>query len=122
MSDLVFQYFAQRFRPRATAEHSLLLFVAPAGQIRTWAGVPRKAFDYQHGFQRTLQPERVTEIAAYFREDARNFSPTSIVIGFTRRVGIEPTQTLTTDLSNVDAVSVHITMHDLMRMSVAKRF
>lgn len=71
MSEQIYEYLGQRFRPREGAEQELLLFVAPAKHIRSWAGVPRKAFDYQHGFQRTLNPARVSEVAAYFQEDSK---------------------------------------------------
>ena len=71
MVDLQYQYVAHRFQPRAGTTQSLLLFVAPATDIRSWAGVPRKAFDYQHGFQRTLNPGRVSEVVQYFQEDPK---------------------------------------------------
>lgn len=89
MPNLQFTYSAQRFKPRAGSDQELLLFVAPATDIRTWAGVPRKAFDYQHGFQRTLNPGRVGDVSRYFGEDQRNISPTSIVVGFTGSVLID---------------------------------
>ena len=89
MVDLQYEYVAHRFQPRAGTTQSLLLFVAPATDIRSWAGVPRKAFDYQHGFQRTLNPGRVSEVVQYFREDPKNLSPTSIVVGFTGAVTID---------------------------------
>jgi hypothetical protein len=53
MANLEYDYVAHYFRPRQGSDQRLLLFVAPASDIRSWAGVPRKAFDYQHGFQRT---------------------------------------------------------------------
>src|SRR5262245_22648848 len=77
-----FEYVAQRFQQREGSPE-IFLFVAPAAEIRKWAGVPRKTFDYQHGFQRTLSTPRVTEVADFFREDAKNISPTAIVVGFT---------------------------------------
>jgi hypothetical protein len=92
MTDLHYEYLGQRFRPRDESDQQhLLLFVAPARDIRSWAGVPRKAFDYQHGFQRTLSQTRVSEISQYFREDTKNISPASIVVGFTGAVTVEPT-------------------------------
>jgi hypothetical protein len=70
--DLQYEYVAHRFQPRGGSDQSLLLFVAPATEIRTWAGVPLRAFDYQHGFQRTLNPGRVNDVIQYFREDPKN--------------------------------------------------
>lgn len=89
MPDLEYLYEAQRFRPRPGAQQELLLFVAPASEIRTWAGIPRKTFDYQHGFQRTLNHGRVGEVSQFFAHDARNVSPTSIVVGLSDAVQVE---------------------------------
>lgn len=89
MSDITYFYEAFRYRPRADGEQTILQFVAPASEIRSWAGVPRKAFDYQHGFQRSLNSQRVTEVSQYFAKDPRNVSPTSVVVGFTGDVKIE---------------------------------
>ena len=108
MADQSFEYFGQRYRPREDAAQDLLLFVAPAKHIRTWAGVPRKAFDYQHGFQRTLNQGRVSEVAAYFKEDPKNVSPTSIVVGLTGNVIIEPVE----GGEAVGSVKIKITVPD----------
>src|SRR5690348_11302394 len=86
-----YTYAAHRFEPRDGADASLLLFVASATDIRTWAGVPRKAFDYLHGFQRTLDGGRVSDVSQYFSEDTKNISPTSVVIGFTRPIDVQET-------------------------------
>jgi len=112
MSELTYEYLAQRFRPREGADQELLLFVAPAKHIRSWAGVPRKAFDYQHGFQRTLNPGRVSDVATYFQEDVKNISPTSIVVGFTGAVSIE---SLGGD-AGVETVKVRISLPNMPEM------
>jgi hypothetical protein len=117
MSSLSFEYFAQRYKPRDAGAQQLLLFAAPAEDIRTWAGVPRKAFDYQHGFQRTLNPGRVSEVAEFFMEDTRNISPTSVVIGFTGLVSVEPVQGLTAS-SAIELVKIRINLPDLTALSV----
>jgi hypothetical protein len=115
MPDLEFTYSAQRFRPREGHEQELLLFVAPAADIRAWAGVPRKAFDYQHGFQRTLNPGRVVDVTKYFREDAKNVSPTSIVVGLTADVAIDGPQPTGTAPAQV---TVRISLPDYAAMSI----
>lgn len=74
-----FEYFAQSFAQRPGGQ-KLLTFVAPASEIRLWAGVPRKHFDYEHGFQRTLAPKRIIDISDYFTENEENISPTSVII------------------------------------------
>jgi hypothetical protein len=76
----IYRYTAMQYLAR-DAGPPLLLFVAPADEIRLWAGVPRKAFDYLHGFQRSLEASRVEEVTAYYKEDLRNVSPTAVVVG-----------------------------------------
>jgi hypothetical protein len=95
----------------------LLLFVAAARDIRAWAGVPRKAFDYQHGFQRTLNPARVTDVIRYFQEDPKNVSPTSIVVGFTGQIDMHPVDG---GLGAVEAVRVTIRVPDLTQTPVGE--
>jgi hypothetical protein len=112
-----YRYIAQRFKPRVGSEQDLLLFAAPAGDIQQWAGVPRKAFDYEHGFQRTLQGPRVVEIADFFKQSERNFSPTSIVIGL-RRATITPMQDSHPQGVGVQMVSVDIEAPDLSSFSL----
>jgi hypothetical protein len=112
MADRQFEYLAQRFRPREAADQSLLMFISPAADILSWAGVPRKAFDFQHGFQRTLNPARVKDVAGYFLEDAKNISPTAIVVGFTGTVVVESVPLPETGQSSVETVRVRITVPD----------
>ncbi|HTR13726.1 MAG TPA: hypothetical protein VMI72_10875 [Roseiarcus sp.] len=114
MADLHYEYLGQRFRPREESEQQLLLFVAPARDIRSWAGVPRKAFDYQHGFQRTLNQSRVSEISQYFREDTKNISPTSIVVGFTGAVTVEAAGPEVQD--GVEPIKVRIMLPNLTQL------
>jgi hypothetical protein len=116
MVDLQYEYVAHRFQPRGGSDQSLLLFVAPATEIRTWAGVPRKAFDYQHGFQRTLNPGRVNEVVQFFREDPKNISPTSIVVGFTGAVTTEP---LSGEASgSIETVRIRVTVPDFAQTAL----
>src|SRR5258708_5930479 len=117
MATLDFEYLAQRFYPRQGTDQPLLLFVAPAADIRNWAGVPRKAFDYQHGFQRTLNPGRVSEVAQYFLEDARNISPTSIVVGLMGGVKIEPIYSSSAG-AKVETVKVRVSIPDFSQKSI----
>lgn len=111
MTTRTYTYLAQRYSPRSDKPQPLLLFVAPASQIRSWAGVPRKAFDYQHGFQRTLQPNRVAEVAEFFLHDEHNISPTSVVVGFTQPVKVEPVDPAA-DLNQVHMVKVTVEVDD----------
>ncbi|MFI5955393.1 hypothetical protein [Cryptosporangium sp. NPDC051539] len=68
-----FRYPAYRMYQTDTGK-PLVLFAAPAADIEHWAGVPqRKRLDEREtlGFQREGKPERVREIASFFR-DPRN--------------------------------------------------
>lgn len=68
-----FRYPAYRMYQTDTGK-PLVLFAAPAADIAHWAGVPqRKRLDEREtlGFQREEKPERVREIASFFR-DPRN--------------------------------------------------
>lgn len=115
MADKTYIYEAYRYQPRADNNQTILQFVAPASEIREWAGVPRKAFDYQHGFQRSLSPQRVTEVSRYFAEDPRNVSPTSVVVGFTGDVKLEvlPDRKLPPGARNLgDPVLIQVTVPD----------
>jgi hypothetical protein len=58
----------------------LVTFVAPVGDIKAWAGVPRKHFNYQHGFQRTLAEKRVNDLRDFYAMDAQNLTPTSVIV------------------------------------------
>jgi hypothetical protein len=115
MPDDIYEYLAHSYAPRDGAEQNVLLFVAPAADIRSWAGVPRKAFDYQHGFQRTLNDGRVNDVARFFRESKRNVSPTSIVVSFTGPVALEATGA---PVNGITPVKVTITVPRYSEMSI----
>lgn len=115
MSDQSYEYLAYSYPPRDGSEQKLLLFVAPAADIRSWAGVPRKAFDYQHGFQRTLNSGRVNDVARFFRESNRNISPTSVVVGFT---GVVELEILGEPVDGVEPVKLRIKVPRYGEMSI----
>lgn len=115
MSEEIFEYLAYSYPPRDGTDQKLLLFVAPAADIRSWAGVPRKAFDYQHGFQRTLNSSRVNDVARFFRESDRNISPTSVVVGFT---GVIELQIFGDPLDDVQPVKLKISVPRYADMSL----
>ncbi|MBB3319934.1 hypothetical protein FHT77_005852 [Rhizobium sp. BK181] len=107
MNTIPYEYIGQRFKPREGTDQQLLLFVAPAEDIRSWAGVPRKAFDYQHGFQRTLNPGRVGDVMKYFKDSERNISPTSVVVGLTGAVEITPLKDVAGNFSEIVKITIN---------------
>lgn len=115
MPEKHYEYIAQLFEPREGAG-KILQFIAPAADIAGWAGVPRKAFDYQHGFQRTLQLSRIREVADFFKKDARNISPTSVVVGFTGPVETEVLEAVQSPYST--AVRLRVKLEDLDALSL----
>lgn len=73
-----YSYVGLEFSQREN--ESLVTFVAPVGEIKAWAGVPRKHFNYQHGFQRSLADKRVNELKTFYALDSQNVTPTSVVV------------------------------------------
>jgi len=73
------RYLGFRFQ-QTPGSPSVVTFVAPAEEIRTWAGVPHKTTDFIGGFQRPLS-DRFKKIIDFFDEQG-NASPTAIVVAF----------------------------------------
>jgi hypothetical protein len=73
-----YKYTGFTYSPRNNG--SLVSFIAPVGDIKAWAGVPRKNFNYQHGFQRTLSEKRVAELREFYALNDKNLTPTSIIV------------------------------------------
>ena len=85
-----FAYAALRFKQRHNGSE-LLTFVAPVGEIKVWAGVPRKHFNYLHGFQRSLADGRVLALKDFYDQDDQNLTPTSIVVAIRKQaISITP--------------------------------
>ena len=75
----------------------LVSFVAPAEELLSWAGIPRRSEQNLSGFQRTDDPIRIGKAKSYF-EMPDNQSPTALVVGIhppphddSRRVTLELT-------------------------------
>ncbi|MBZ4418762.1 hypothetical protein [Myxococcus sp. RHSTA-1-4] len=73
------RYLGFRFN-QTPGSPAVVTFVAPAEEIRTWAGVPHKTTDFIGGFQRPLS-DRFKKIIDFFDEQG-NASPTAIVVAF----------------------------------------
>lgn len=80
-----FRYLARLYRQTGPSSLPIVTFVARAGDIARWAGVPRKAEELGKGtytgFQRALDEERAEDIEDFFTEP-KNLSPTAIVVAF----------------------------------------
>jgi hypothetical protein len=76
-----YKYFGLLFQQRPEAVKTIQ-FVAAAEDIKDWGGVPSKSATYMKGFQRALIDSHKNEITEYFEIDAKNISPTSVVVAF----------------------------------------
>lgn len=80
----------------------LVSFVAPAEELLTWAGIPRRSEHNLSGFQRAEDPVRIAKAKSYFQLPD-NQSPTALVVGIhpaddaQRRVTLEFTGGVDTD-------------------------
>jgi hypothetical protein len=64
----------------------LILFVAAAEDLLTWAGIPQRTDSNAVGFQRADSPERVLQTKEFFNLPP-NQSPTALIVGIHRPVG-----------------------------------
>src|SRR3954454_18960459 len=81
-----YRYFGRDYR-QALDESSpwLVSFVAPASELMTWAGVPRRSEQNKAGFQRMEDQSRIDRAKEYFQQPL-NQSPTSIILGLHGRL------------------------------------
>jgi hypothetical protein len=74
-----FSYPVLAFRQQVSAPVQVA-FVAHAGEILEWAGVPRKSDELLTGYQRFRDDKRVDQEIVPFFSDQRNCSPTAIIV------------------------------------------
>ncbi len=76
------EYSATAYRQALNPDAPWLIsFVAPAEEVHTWAGIPRKTDNTLTGFQRPDEEPRVLKAKDYFSQFTTNQSPTSLVLG-----------------------------------------
>lgn len=63
-------------------------FVAHAGEIMQWAGIPRKSDELLTGYQRFRDSNRVDQEIVPFFQNAQNCSPTAIIVALRKDTGI----------------------------------
>jgi hypothetical protein len=80
MDPISYDGFAYRQSSDPSAQW-IVSFVAPAEEIRKWAGIPRRAEGSEFGFQRIANDKRVERAKEFFRLSGNNQSPTSIILG-----------------------------------------
>jgi hypothetical protein len=89
-------------------EHSPIqvAFVAYAGEVMDWVGVPRKSDELLTGYQRFLDPNRINQQIVPFFQNPRNSSPTAIIVALRRDSGLGK---CTLEASDVPAGKVILT-------------
>jgi len=78
MNTKTYPAFIFRQRPNSPLQ---VAFVAPSGEIDSWARVPTKRTGNIRNFQRAELPGHIKEVETFFR-DQDNASPTAVVVGF----------------------------------------
>src|SRR5262245_7139169 len=85
-------------------------FIAKAGEVMDWAGVPRKSDELLTGFQRFRDDSRIDqEIVPYF-QDSRNCSPTAIIVALRRDSGIGKCSLETSDIPMGQVIETFLTI------------
>ena len=83
MARTQFTYEAFAFRQQEKAPIQVA-FVADAGEVIQWAGVPRKSDELLTGFQRFRDDNRINQEIVPFFQDPKNSSPTAIIVALRR--------------------------------------
>lgn len=63
-------------------------FVAYAGEIAEWVGVPRKSDELLTGYQRFLDKNRIDQEILPFFQNPKNSSPTAVIVALRRDSGL----------------------------------
>ncbi|MEZ4218997.1 MAG: hypothetical protein R3E88_21205 [Myxococcota bacterium] len=82
-----FEYDVLLFRQQEKSPLQLA-FVAPADDLLTWAGIPRKSDELLTGFQRFRDKKRVDEEIVPFFQDDKNCSPTALIVALRKEAGL----------------------------------
>jgi hypothetical protein len=98
MSDKI-EYRATAYKQSSDANSPWLVsFVAPAEELLSWAGIPRRSDSHLSGFQRTAEKSRIAKAKEYFEMSPLNQSPTALIVGIHPNVGDQsPLVTLSFD-------------------------
>ena len=88
-----FEYDVLAFRQQEESPIQVT-FVANAGDIMIWSGVPRKQDELLAGYQRFRDDNRINqEIVPFFQND-KNCSPTAVIVALRKGSGIGSLQQL----------------------------
>lgn len=76
-----FEYLATAYRQASASDAAWIInFVAPAEELRLWAGIPRRSDHNLAGFQRAPDAARIQKAKDFFKQPA-NQSPTALIVG-----------------------------------------
>ncbi|MCM5571085.1 hypothetical protein M6I34_11265 [Burkholderiaceae bacterium FT117] len=82
---LVYSVFAFRQQAKSPIQ---VAFVANAGDVLTWAGIPRKSDELLTGYQRFKDDDRINRSIVPFFQNPANCSPTAVIIALRADTGI----------------------------------
>jgi hypothetical protein len=107
-----FSYPVFAFRQQ-TGSPIQVAFVAPAGEILDWAGVPRKSDELLTGYQRFCDPNRVNQEIVPFFQNPMNCSPTAIILALRADSGFG-----TCTLDGIENLAINQVMSTTMRITL----
>lgn len=86
-------------------------FVAHAGQMLEWVGVPRKSDELLTGYQRFLDKDRIDKEILPFFQDPKNSSPTAIILALRKDSGLGSCILQNSDVPVGEVISTVLTIN-----------
>jgi len=107
MTEFTYDVFAFRQQDDAPIQ---VAFVAPAGDVLRWSGVPRKSDELLSGYQRFRDDKRIDREIVPFFQDSRNCSPTAIIVALRSDTGIGECKLAELNIPPGETVSTKLTI------------
>lgn len=86
-------------------------FVAHAGEVVRWAGIPRKSDELLTGFQRFKDDTRIdTQIVPFFSKSPKNCSPTAVIVALRSNSGMGTCRLKDTNIPVGKVVNTELTI------------
>lgn len=104
---ITYPVFAFRQQSKAPIQ---VAFVANAGDVMTWAGIPRKSDELLTGYQRFKDDERINRSIVPFFQNQANCSPTAIILALRTDTGIGRCTLAKVDLPVGEVVETSLTI------------
>lgn len=105
--EITYPVLAFRQQPKSPIQ---ITFVANAGDILTWSGIPRKSDELLTGYQRLKDTDRINRSIVPFFQNPSNCSPTAVIIALRSDTGIGSCTLKTTDIPPGEVVETVLTI------------